>query len=87
MVLAEAMAAGLSIVASSCGAIPEVAGPSVQHFAPGDWIGLARLLAEGPLTRPPGARVDHPVERIERFSTRAAAERLASAYENVLART
>jgi glycosyltransferase involved in cell wall biosynthesis len=86
MVLAEAMAAGLPIVASSCGAIPEVAGPSAQYFAPGDWIGLARLLAEGPLKRPSATRVEHPAERIERFSTRAAAERLASAYETVLAR-
>jgi glycosyltransferase involved in cell wall biosynthesis len=85
MVLVEAMASGLAIVASSSGAIPEVAGPSAQYFAPGDWHALAGLLAEGPLSRHPGARVEHPPERIERFSTRAAAERLASAYEGLLA--
>jgi glycosyltransferase involved in cell wall biosynthesis len=86
MVLAEAMASGLAIVASTSGAIPEVAGPSAQYFAPGDWAGLAALLAEGPLSRPPDTRVEHPAERIEHFSTRVAAERLASAYETLLAR-
>jgi glycosyltransferase involved in cell wall biosynthesis len=85
MVLAEAMAAGVPIVASTCGAIPEVAGRSAQYFAPGDWIALARLLAEGPLARPPGTRVEPP-ERLELFSTGAAAARLAKAYETVLAR-
>jgi glycosyltransferase involved in cell wall biosynthesis len=84
MVLAEAMAAGLPIVASTCGAIPEVAGPAADYFAPGDWPGLAEQLRGGPLSRPPGTRVEHPEERIERFSSRAAAERLASAYETVL---
>jgi glycosyltransferase involved in cell wall biosynthesis len=86
MVLAEAMAAGLPIVASTSGAIPEVAGRSAHYFAPGDWVGLAQVLAEGPLKQLPAARVEHPVERIERFSTQAAADRLANAYENVLAR-
>jgi glycosyltransferase involved in cell wall biosynthesis len=86
MVLVEAMAAGIPIVASTCGAIPEVAGPSADYFAPGDWLGLARLLAEGPLSRPPGTRVEHPAERLRRFSSTAAAGRLAGAYESVLAR-
>jgi glycosyltransferase involved in cell wall biosynthesis len=84
MVLAEAMAAGLPIIASTCGAIPEVAGPSAEYFAPGDWLELSRLLAEGPLSRPPGARVEHLAERLERFSTGAAAARLARAYDRVL---
>lgn len=85
-VLAEAMAAGLDILTTTSGAIPEVAGDSAEYFAPGDWIGLARLLADGPLSRPPGARVEHPRERVERYSTAAAAERLAGAYERLLAR-
>jgi glycosyltransferase involved in cell wall biosynthesis len=85
MVLAEAMAARLAIAASSSGAIPEVTGDSAQHFLPGDWMGLARLLADGPLARAPGTRVAHPRERVVRYSTGAAAQRLAAAYERLLA--
>jgi glycosyltransferase involved in cell wall biosynthesis len=86
MVLVEAMAAGLPIVASTCGAIPEVAGLSADYFAPGDWLGLARQLAKGPLSRPPGVRVEHPPERLRLFSSTAASDRLAGAYDRVLAR-
>jgi glycosyltransferase involved in cell wall biosynthesis len=85
LVLAEAMAAGLPIVASSSGAIPEVLGPSGEYFVPGDWMGLAARLVEGPLARPPGERVDHSPELTHRYSTVAAAERLAAAYDRVLA--
>ena len=84
MVLAEGMAAGLPLLASSSGAIPEVAGDSATYFSPGDWVGLARALAAGPLAGAPGARVEHPAERVERYSTAAAAARLASAYDRVL---
>ena len=86
MVLAEAMAAGLPIAASTCGAIPEVAGPAASYFAPGDWRGLADLLVKGPLLQPPGTRTEHPPELVERYSVRAAAQRLGAAYERVLAR-
>jgi glycosyltransferase involved in cell wall biosynthesis len=79
MVIAEAMAAGLPIVASSSGAIPEVAGDSAEYFAPGDWLGLARVL-EDVLSKPP-ARVEHP----RRYSASAAAERLTSAYDRLIA--
>ncbi len=86
MVLAEAMAAGLAIVASTSGAIPEVlAGAPADLVAPGDWLGIARALAVGPLARAPGARVRYPHELVERYSTRAAATRLAAAYDRVLA--
>jgi glycosyltransferase involved in cell wall biosynthesis len=84
LVLAEAMAAGLDILTTTSGAIPEVAGDSASYFAPGDWMGLARLLAAGPLARPPGARVEHPRERVERYSTVAAAERLAAVYGRLI---
>ncbi len=84
MVLAEAMAAGLDILTTTSGAIPEVVGDSGTYFFPGDWLGLARALAQGPLARQPGARVAHPRERVERYSTRGAADRLAAAYERVL---
>jgi glycosyltransferase involved in cell wall biosynthesis len=86
MVLAEAMAAGLAIVATTNGAIPEVlAGAPVDLVAPGDWVEIARALAAGPLSRPPGARVAYPGELVHRYSTAAAAERLAAAYDRVLA--
>ena len=87
LVLAEALAAGAPIVASSSGAIPEVLyGSGAPLFAPGDWPELARLLDAGPLAGPPGARADYPTEIVERYSTRAAAERLAAAYARVLER-
>jgi glycosyltransferase involved in cell wall biosynthesis len=86
MVLAEALAAGVPILASTSGAIPEVLeGSGAGLFAPGDWGELARLLREGPLARPPGERANYPPELVERYSTRAAAARLAAAYERVLA--
>jgi glycosyltransferase involved in cell wall biosynthesis len=84
MVLAEAMAAGLPIVASASGAIPEVAGDSASFFQPGDWLGLARALAEGPLSQPPAERVAHDPERLRRFSIATAGERLAAAYDRLL---
>ena len=86
MVLAEAMAAGTPIVASSSGAIPEVlAGSGAALFSPGDWAALADALSAGPLSRPPGQRVDYPAEIVSRYSTMATAERLAAAYKRVLA--
>ncbi len=82
LVLAEAMAAGLSIVTTTSGAIPEVvAGTPVELVAPGDWIGIARALAAGALSRAPAARVAYPAEIVSRYSTGAAAERLAGAYD------
>jgi glycosyltransferase involved in cell wall biosynthesis len=84
MVLVEAMAAGLPIVASGSGAIPEVAGDSASYFRPGDWLALARALADGPLARPPDTRVSYPDERLARYSSQAAADRLAHAYQYIL---
>ena len=84
MVLAEAMAAGLPIVASSSGAIPEVTAGHAELFAPGDWLGLARALAEGPLSRSPGERRAYPAELVTRYSHHAAAQRLAAVYDDLL---
>jgi glycosyltransferase involved in cell wall biosynthesis len=86
LVLAEALAAGLAILASTSGAIPEVlSGAPVDLVASGDWMGIARALAAGPLSRPPGARVSYPAEVVQRYSTGAAAQRIAAAYDRVLA--
>jgi glycosyltransferase involved in cell wall biosynthesis len=84
LVLAEAMAASLAIVASRNGAIPEVCGDSAGYFEPGGWMELAHVLAAGPLARAPGERVRHPAEMVERYSTDAAAARLADAYGQLL---
>jgi glycosyltransferase involved in cell wall biosynthesis len=78
------MAAGLPIVASSSGAIPEVVGDSGEYFVPGDWVELARKLADGPLARPPGERASHDPELVRRYSTAAASERLAAIYDRLL---
>jgi glycosyltransferase involved in cell wall biosynthesis len=85
LVLAEAMAAGLDIVASNSGAIPDVVGPDGCYFPPGHWMGLARRLVAGPLSRAPGERVVHDPQRVALYSIDAAAERLAAAYDEVLA--
>jgi glycosyltransferase involved in cell wall biosynthesis len=85
LVLAEGMAAGLPLVVSSSGAIPEVVGDSADLFTPGDWMGLARKLSAGPLARPVAERVQHPEDLLARYSTGAAAERLAAVYDRVLA--
>jgi len=81
MVLAEAMAAHTPIVASDSGAIPEVVGASGTLFAAGDWLALARVLADGPLADAPAARRAPEPERLERYSAAAAAERLRRAYD------
>ena len=56
LVLAEAMAAGLAIVTTTNGAIPEVVrGAPVELVAAGDWPAIARALAAGSLSRDAGA--------------------------------
>jgi glycosyltransferase involved in cell wall biosynthesis len=85
LVLAEAMASGLAILTTTSGAIPEVVrGAPVELLAPGDWPAIARALADGPLSRPPGERVAYPPELVRHYSTGAAAERLTAAYDRLL---
>jgi glycosyltransferase involved in cell wall biosynthesis len=81
MVLAEAAASGLPIVAASSGAIPEVLDGHGRLFPPGDWHALARALE--PVVSASPARVTYG-GLVERYSVGAAAERYASAYERVL---
>ena len=85
MVLAEAMAASVPVVTTTSGAIPEVTGEGASRVAAGDWMGLARALVEV-LTADPAARPAPDPARVRRFSDAAAAERLAAAYDRVLAR-
>lgn len=85
MVLAESMAAGLDIIASESGAIPEVLDGHGNLVLPGDWLGIAHALAAGPLTRPPGSRITYPEELVARYSNQAAARRYADVYRLVAA--
>jgi len=83
MVLAEAIAAGAPIVASASGAIPEVLGATgARLFSPGDWLELGSRLEEHLVRR---ERAAYPPQIVDQYSNRAAAERLAGAYERVLA--
>jgi len=83
MVLAEAMAAGTPILASASGAIPEVlGGTGARLFSAGDWLELSARLDEQLTGR---ERTAYPPELVERYSNRAAAERLDEAYRLVLA--
>jgi glycosyltransferase involved in cell wall biosynthesis len=84
MVLAEALASRLPIVAAASGAIPEVLRDQAPTFAPGDWPALARLLAGGPLSRRPGERARYDAALVEEYSSVAFAERLGSAYDELL---
>jgi glycosyltransferase involved in cell wall biosynthesis len=85
MVLVEALAAGTPVLASDSGAIPEVLDGRGALFAPGDWLGLTRLLLGGPLAPGNRERQSHDREGLAYYSTGAAAERLRSAYRFLLA--
>jgi glycosyltransferase involved in cell wall biosynthesis len=84
MVLAEAMSAHVPIVAAASGAIPEVVGGSGTLFGPGDWVGLAGALHQGPLSNPPGTRRAPEPDRLERYSLPAAAGRLRGIYDELV---
>lgn len=85
LVLAEAMAAHVPVLAAASGAIPEVVGESGTLFTPGDWVGLADALAAGPLAGPPVARRAPEPDRLAQYSRQAQAERLRAVYRELLA--
>jgi glycosyltransferase involved in cell wall biosynthesis len=83
----EAMAAGLPVVASPCGSIPEVSGDVPVYAPPDD----AEALAEASLRllRDPALRaqkVAHGLERAHRFTWRKTALATAQAYREILER-
>jgi glycosyltransferase involved in cell wall biosynthesis len=84
MVLTEAIAARLPVVAAASGAIPEVLAGYGTLVPSGDWIGLADALAAGPLSGVPGARAHSDAAQTERYSAAAAATRLREAYRELL---
>ena len=81
MVLAEATAAGLPIVAAESGAIPEVLRGAGTLFPAGDWRALAAALG-GILCAPP--RREPAGELAAAYSVEAAAARYGAAYARVL---
>ncbi|HST40051.1 MAG TPA: glycosyltransferase family 4 protein [Conexibacter sp.] len=83
LVLAEAMAAHVPVVAAASGAIPEVVGDDGTLFPSGDWAGLADVLAEGPLAAAPGTRRVPSAARLERYSHAAQGARLRAAYDGL----
>ena len=86
MVLAEAMAAHVPVVAAASGAIPEVVGvvgDAVRRRATGSGSPARSRTVRSP--RAPGARRAPEPERLERFSAAAAAARLRAAYDELLA--
>jgi glycosyltransferase involved in cell wall biosynthesis len=84
MVLVEALAARTPVIACSTGAIPEVLDGEGTLVAAGDWLGLAQALGEA-VAAAPGARAEVDRERLARFSSAAAAERLRGVYADLLA--
>lgn len=83
-VLIEAMAEGIPVVGSTCGAIPEVIGRADLVFPEEDWRALAALL--GRLVRDRAFYADaaaHSVERVRRFTNQAIAEAMLPIWERL----
>jgi glycosyltransferase involved in cell wall biosynthesis len=85
MVLVEALAAGTPVIACSTGAVPEVLGKDGTLVAAGDWLGIAGALGDA-VSSPPAARALVDRQRLDRYSSAAAAERLRAVYGDVLDR-
>ena len=83
MVLAEALVSGTPVITTRSGVIPEVVGSSATLIDPGDWVALARELAEGPLNTPPVVPAIDP-HFADVYSIESYANRLRAAYTRVL---
>jgi glycosyltransferase involved in cell wall biosynthesis len=83
MVLAEALVTGTPVITTRSGVIPDVVGDSALLVDPGDWVGMARALASGPLAVPPVVPPIAP-DFADIYSPAAYAERLRAAYRSVL---
>ncbi|HKZ04809.1 MAG TPA: glycosyltransferase family 1 protein [Methylomirabilota bacterium] len=82
----EAMAAGLPVVASTAGAIPEVVGHAAPLFAPDDVAGMAACIAD--LAERPGHRrelEEREREESRRFARETHGRAVASAYRELAA--
>jgi glycosyltransferase involved in cell wall biosynthesis len=84
MVLVEALAARTPVVAAASGAIPEVLDGAGTLFEAGDWAGLARALAGGPLAAAPATRAPAQPELLARYSTGTHVANVRAAYARVL---
>ena len=82
----EAMAAGLPVVASTAGAIPEVVGRAAPLFAPDDVAGMAACIAD--LAERPGRRrelEEREREESRRFTRETHGRAVARAYHELAA--
>ena len=88
LMLVEAMAAGVPIVATAAGAIPEVVGDGPALLvAPDDHDALANAIVQRPRRRRDGGGDGRgrPRARAATFSWERSAERLEAVYDAVLA--
>ncbi len=84
MVLAEAMACGVPIVASDSGAIPEVVeGSNARLVSPGSWRAAAEAIVETLESAQGGVRVADT--NASKYSVGAAAERIREQYSALMA--
>jgi len=84
-VLIEAMAVGLPVVGSSCGAIPDVIGRRDYIFPEGDAQALAQVLCRlltDPRAYEEAAR--HSVERVQAFSNENVARAMSRVWDDIL---
>ena len=83
--LAEAMACGKAVIASTTGGLPEVAGDAWLVFPAGDFAALARhlrrLIQDRPFREDLGARARERAESL--FDAQKTADALYAVYQNV----
>ena len=80
----EAQRAGVPLCVSGAGALTEVAGSHVPHFAPDDPVDCARAIRAALST--PSTQLDEDRVRAARFTWRRSADRLCEAWCSVARR-